>query len=392
MQSPSFTPTGTALDRFFQPQSVAVIGASRQPGKIGHDVLANLLRGGYGGTVVAINPQAETILDLPCYPNLQTYGKGVDLVVVAVPAERVLEVMEDAATMRVKAAIVVTSGFREDGEEGAVLERKLSELCIRHKIRLLGPNCMGIINTANRLNAAFGPALPPAGKLSMFAQSGAILTSMIDLAASRHLGLAKVVSVGNKTDITEVELLSALARDEQTRVIIGYLEDISTGDKFVKAAEEAADSKPVIILKAGTTEAGLRTAASHTGVLASRDTAYGAAFKRSGVVRADSFGALSDYAAALSLQPLPKGDRVLIIANAGGPATLAADAVERAGMRLAGACAPQYGCGRGNRVPWRWKSRWISLAMPTPIDTWRPWRRASRTPRWTPSCWCSPPR
>ncbi len=336
MQSLSLTPTGTILDRFFLPKSVAVIGASRHPGKVGHDILVNLRRDGYTGAIVPVNPNADMILDLPCYPSLTACGKEIDLVVVAVPVESVIHAMEEAGRARVKAAIVVTSGFREDGESGAALEKQLAELCIRNSIRLLGPNCLGIINTANRLNASFGPRLPVAGNLSVFSQSGAILTSMIDLAASRHLGLAKVISVGNKTDITEVELLSALAKDEQTGVIIGYLEDISTGDKFVKAAEEAADRKPVIILKAGTTEAGLRTAASHTGVLASSDTAYGAAFKRSGVVRADTFGALYDYASALSLQPLPKGDRVLIIANAGGPATLAADAVERAGMRLAG--------------------------------------------------------
>ena len=335
MQPQTPTATGSDLDQIFLPQSVAVIGASRHPGKVGYDILANLLNDGFTGTLVPINPSAESILGLPCYPNLKTYGQSVELAVIVVPEKQVATVLQDAFTANIKAAVVISSGFREEGKIGAAREKEIADLCRQRNVRLLGPNCLGIINTESRMNASFAPEMPVSGSLSIFSQSGAVLTAMLDLASTRHLGIAKVISVGNKADITEVDLLSYLAKDSQTKVIMGYLEDISTGEKFVKAAEDAAMNKPVVILKSGTTAAGLQAAASHTGVLASEDTAYAAAFKRSGVVRADSFGALYDYASALALQPLPQGDRVLIITNAGGAGTLAADAVEKAGMQVA---------------------------------------------------------
>ncbi|WP_163339674.1 acetate--CoA ligase family protein [Desulfopila sp. IMCC35008] len=320
---------------FFTPQSIGVIGASDNPNKVGYMILQNLLRDGFDGRLYGVNPKATSILGVPCFASLAECGEDVDLVILAVPAGRVIQALEDAVGVKIKGAVVVASGFREDGEDGTELERKLMEFCLRHKVRLLGPNCLGLINTENRMNLSFGPSLPAAGGLSVFSQSGAVLTGMLDCAASLQLGLAKAISVGNKADLSEVDLLKGLAEDEQTKVILGYLEDITTGDRFVRAAEQASENKPVIMLKAGTTEAGMKTAASHTGVLVDHDLAYGAAFKRSGIIRADSFAALFDYGLALSLQPLPAGNRVLIISNAGGPATLAADAVEKAGMRLA---------------------------------------------------------
>ncbi|MBU1140739.1 MAG: acetate--CoA ligase family protein [Proteobacteria bacterium] len=323
------------IDILFHPKSVAVVGASRTAGKVGHDILANMIRDGYQGTIVPINPSADELLGLPCFPSLHEYGKEVELVVVAVPQPQVKDVVKECVKVKAKAVIVTSSGFREIGPEGFALEQELVEFCRRHDIRILGPNCLGLINTKNQLNASFAGAMPKSGGISIFSQSGALCTAMLDLAAERHLGLAKLISIGNKADISEVDILSYLAKDEETKVIVGYLEDISTGKNFVKAAEEASAQKPVIILKAGTTAAGLRAAASHTGVLAGADTAYGAAFKRSGVVRADNFEALFDYATALYMQPLPKGNNILIITNAGGPGTMAADAVERAGMRVA---------------------------------------------------------
>lgn len=323
------------LEHLLNPESVAVIGASRQPGKVGYDILANLVNDGFSGAVIPINPSAEEILGLTCYQSLKVYGKPTELAIIAVPKDMVLDAAKDAIDAGVKAIIVVAAGFRESGEKGSQLENELVELCTAHSVRLLGPNCLGIINTANQLNASFAAKMPVEGGLSMFSQSGALITAMLDLAAGRHLGVSKLVSVGNKADINEVDLLKYFAKDKQTKVVIGYLEDIRTGNRFVKAAEEVAQQKPVVILKAGTTAAGLKAAASHTGVLATADTAYGAAFKRSGIVRADTFEALYDYATALALQPLPKGNRVLIITNAGGPATMAADAVEKAGMQVA---------------------------------------------------------
>jgi len=322
------------LDSLLSPKSVAVIGASRTPGKVGHDILANLINGGFGGPIVPVNPAAEEVLGLKCYPTLQQYGKGVELSVIVVPRNHVENAVRDSLEAGCGAIIVISAGFKETGEEGAALEKKIASLCKSRNVRMLGPNCLGLINTESKLNASFAGLMPGSGGVAVISQSGALCTAILDQAAARRMGLSKVVSIGNKADLSEVDLLKTLAHDEQTRVIAGYLEDISSGDNFVKAAEEASSFKPVVILKSGTTVAGLKAAASHTGVLAGVDTAYGAAFKRSGVIRADTFQELFDFVTAFSMQPLPKGKRVLIITNAGGPGTMVADAVEKAGLEV----------------------------------------------------------
>ena len=324
-----------SLDVFFSPRSVALIGASRTPGKVGHDVLVNLTLANFSGEIIPVNPEADTLLGLPCYPDLRTYGKEVDLGVIVVPREAALAAVQECVEAGVQGIVVLSSGFREMGQEGHAIEKKMVEICRRQAVRLLGPNCMGIINTEVGFNSTFVGRYPDPGSISIFSQSGAVCAAMLDLCSSRHLGVSKMISIGNKADINEIDLLSWFARDDNTKVVIGYLEDISAGDAFVKAAEEVASIKPVVVLKSGTTATGLKAAASHTGVLAGVDSAYGAAFKRSGVVQADTFEALFDYAASLALQPLPKGNRVLIITNAGGPGTMAADAVEKAGMQVA---------------------------------------------------------
>jgi acetyltransferase len=323
------------LEKLFRPQSVAVIGASHTPGKVGHDILNNLVSCGFGGDVIPVNPKGGELLGLKVYSSLRDYDGQVDLVVIVVPGRFVLEAARDAVAKGAGAVIVISAGFKETGEEGRKAEQELADICRRGGARLLGPNCLGLIDTASRLNASFAGAMPEPGGIGVFSQSGALCTAMLDMAAGRHLGLSKLISIGNKADITEVDLLQALASDDQTKVIVGYLEDISSGDAFIKAAEEASSVKPVVILKSGTTAAGQKAAASHTGVLAGAETAYGAAFKRSGVCRADTFEALFDYATALAMQPPPRGDRILIITNAGGPGTMAADAVEKAGMQVA---------------------------------------------------------
>ncbi len=323
------------LDALFQPQSVAVIGASRTPGKVGYDIVSNLKEGGFSGPIVPVNPAGGELMGLPVYAELAEYPDPVDLAIIVLPADLVLQAARDAVRKKVGAVVVISAGFRETGEEGRKTEEQLAEIVRSGGARLLGPNCLGLINTANNLNASFAGRMPEPGSIAVFSQSGALCTAMLDMAAARHLGLSKLVSIGNKADLSEVDLLKALARDESTSVIVGYLEDISSGNKFVKAAEEASNNKPVIILKSGTTAAGQRAAASHTGVLAGAETAYGAAFKRSGVCRADTFEALYDFATAFALQPVIAGDRILIITNAGGPGTMAADAVEQAGLKVA---------------------------------------------------------
>lgn len=325
-----------SLNKLFDPANVAVVGVSQDAAKAGHAIFKNLIEGGFTGEIIGVHPTINELLGVKCYESLSAYGQDIDLVVIALPQRLVKEAVEECAAVHVGGVVVIASGFKEVGEEEAILEQEITDFCARHNIRLLGPNCLGFINTDKQLNATFARNQPTAvGGISIFSQSGALCSVMMDLADEHYLGLSKVISIGNKADIAGADVLSYLAADEKTKVIVGYLEDIATGKNFIKAAEEASSQKPVIILKSGTTAAGLRAASSHTGVLASEDSAYGAVFKRSGVIRADSFEALMDVASALSLQPLPKGDNVLIVTNSGGPGILAADAVEKSGLHVA---------------------------------------------------------
>ncbi len=321
------------MEELFNPRSIAVIGASKTAGKVGHEVLHNLVQSGFEGPVIPVNQAGGELLGLKVYTDILSYTDPIDMAVITVPAEQVADAARAAVGKKVKSVVVVASGFKESGNMGRALEEELIAICHKGKVRLLGPNCLGLINTDIKLNASFSKRIPKSGSMAIFSQSGALCTAMMDLADSRELGLSKSISIGNKADITEVEVLQALANDDKTKVIVGYLEDISDGDRFVKAAEEASTNKPVVILKSGTTAAGIRAAALHTGVLGGKkDTAYGAAFRRAGICRADSFEALFDYSTALAMQPPPKGNRVFVISNAGGPGTIAADAIEKAGL------------------------------------------------------------
>lgn len=314
------------------PRSVAVLGASRTPGKIGYIVLDNLLKGGYGGTILPVNPGAMEILGVPCLPRLADSGERPELGVVVVPAAQVMPVVEDAIASGVRALAVITAGFREAGPGGVALEEALGRRCAEAGVHLLGPNCLGVINTEIGMNASFAPQMPRPGGISLVSQSGALCAAVLDMATSRGLGLAKVISIGNKTRLSEADFLLALADDAQTKVIACYLESISDGAAFIQAAERAAAVKPVVVLKAGVTGAGARAASSHTGALAGGAQVYSAAFRRAGVIAAYNFEALVDITTALAMQPLPKGDRVAVITNAGGPGILAADAIEQLGM------------------------------------------------------------
>ncbi len=323
------------LDSLFCPRSVAVIGASRSPGKVGHEILSNILAGGFNGPVVPVNPSADTILGIECIDHLSAFSGTVDLCVVAVPTSSVTDAVESAIKARAKAVVVVTAGFGEAGSEGALAQSRIATRCAEAGVRLLGPNCLGLINTEHRLNATFAQGMPEPGGISVLSQSGALCTATLDWAQTRGLGLAKVISIGNKADIDEADVLEALAADEQTKLVVGYLENITSGERFVRAACSVTSSKPFVLLRAGVTKAGMWTATAHTGYLGGGDPAYAAAFKRAGIIRADSLDSLWDYASALSRQPLPRGNRVGVITNSGGPGVIAADAIERSGMRLA---------------------------------------------------------
>lgn len=322
------------LESLLYPKSVAVIGASKSPGKVGYETFNNLVKGGFAGRLIPVNPTATEILGVKCIPDLASLDEPLDLSVIAVPTASVKSAVESSIKAGAKAIIVITAGFKEVGPEGAALEKEIARICAAQNVRLMGPNCLGLINTHHRFNASFARKMPGTGSISVISQSGALCTAILDWAASRRIGLAKLISIGNKADLDESDFLKALAKDKETRVIMGYLENILTGDEFIKVAEEAASVKPVVLMKVGVTKAGGKAASSHTGSLAGADIAYGAAFKRAGVIRAETFEALFDYSTAFAMQPLPKGDRVAIITNAGGPGIMAADAVEKSGMKV----------------------------------------------------------
>ncbi|MGA3285410.1 MAG: acetate--CoA ligase family protein, partial [Verrucomicrobiota bacterium] len=322
------------LETLLYPKAVAVIGASRNPGKVGHALLANLVNGGFKGTIVPVNPEASEILGLKCYKSLDDYRDQLDLGIIAVAGKHVKDALQSLISAGAKSVIVITAGFREVGAEGAKAEEELVAICRQSGVRMVGPNCLGVLNTDHHMNATFGPSAPPPGKISIISQSGALCGAILDWAANQKLGLNKVISFGNKADLNEVDFIQALAEDKETKVIAGYLESIEEGNKFLRIAEQAASIKPVVILKVGITQAGAKAASSHTGSLAGADIAYGAAFKRAGVIRAENFEALFDYSMAFAMQPLPNGERVAIITNAGGPGIMAADAAELSGLKM----------------------------------------------------------
>jgi acetyltransferase len=322
------------LETLLYPKSIAVIGVSRNPEKVGYAVLANLVNGGFKGAIVPVNPEASEILGLKCYKSLDEYKGQIELSVIVVAGKYVKDALRKSIDAGAKSVIVITAGFKEVGAAGAAAEQELVEICRASSVRMVGPNCLGVLNTDHHMNATFAPSVPPPGKISVISQSGALCVAILDWAAEQKLGLGKVISFGNKADLNEVDFIQALAEDKETNVIAGYLESIKEGDKFLRIAEQAASIKPVVILKVGVTQAGAKAASSHTGSLAGADMAYGAAFKRAGVIRAENFEALFDYATAFAMQPLPNGVRVAIITNAGGPGIMAADAAESLGLKM----------------------------------------------------------
>ncbi len=323
------------LKPLFHPRSVAVIGAAREPEKVGHQILANLIDSGFRGEIYPVNPKADSILGLTCYQSIKDVQEPVDLAVLSVPSGRILDVAQDCADLGVGAMIVISAGFREVGPEGARLEKELIKLSQERNVPFVGPNCLGVINTPSALNASFAPSMPSEGSIALMSQSGAIYAAILDWAQGQGIGFSSMVSLGNKADVDEVDLLRYWASDPATKVIIGYLEGLDHGREFMDVVSEVVRQKPVIAIKSGVTDAGARAAASHTGTLAGSEATYKAAFNQCGVIQAESIQDLFDYAQAFSCQPLPKGDRVAILTNAGGPAIMTADACERKGLRVA---------------------------------------------------------
>lgn len=322
------------LQHFFNPSSVAVVGASQNPAKIGYKILNNIVQYDYGGSVYPINPKAQEILGLKAYPDLTSVPSKIDLAVIALPAPAVMDVLKQCGKKGIDSIVVISAGFKETGPEGAHLEEDLAMQAKELGIRVVGPNCLGIIDTTSSLNASFAAGMPLAGHIGFFSQSGALCVAILDWALGENVGFSRFVSLGNKMDISETEVMLSMGRDENTRVILGYLESIEDGPRFMKAAREVSKTKPIIIIKSGTTSAGAKAASSHTGALAGSDHAYRAAFKQSGVIRAESMQSLFAYAMAFASQPLPKGPSLAIITNSGGPGILAADACDRSSLHL----------------------------------------------------------
>ena len=327
--------TNQMLDTFFKPRSIAVLGASDKPGKVGYDVLKNLIHSGYRGKVYPINPGSSQIQGLKSYHSLQDIPAGVDLLVYLIPPQFILSTLDDCKAKGIDSLIAISAGFKEIGPAGATTEREMIAKARALSIRVLGPNCLGLLDTSSRVNATFAPGMPSVGNIAFFSQSGALCIAILDWALEEGVGFSKFISLGNKADLSETEFLNYLANDSSTKVVLGYLEGITDGQAFMEVAEKTARIKPVIITKAGGTSAGAKAASSHTGSLAGSEKAVRAAFRQSGIIRAETVSELFDYALAFACQPVPRGSSLAVLTNSGGPGIMAADAVERYGLRLA---------------------------------------------------------
>jgi acetate---CoA ligase (ADP-forming) len=325
-----------SMKPFFEPQTVAIVGAGRDRGKIGAEILHNILATGFTGTVVPVHPSATTIQGLRAFPRVTDIPGSVDLAVVAVPAAHVLAVVDDCLAKGVRGICVVSAGFGEAGPEGRAQEQLLLQKIRGAGCRLIGPNCMGLVNTdpAFALNATFSPVYPPIGKVAMSTQSGALGLAILDYAKRLNIGISSFVSVGNKIDVSGNDLIQYWSEDPRTSVILLYLESFGNPKKFSEIARRVGRTKPIVAVKSGRSSAGARAASSHTGALVASDAVVDALFEQAGVIRTDTLEELFDVAVLLAHQPVPTGRRVAILTNAGGPGILAADACEANGLVL----------------------------------------------------------
>lgn len=320
---------------FFKPQGVVVVGASTSPEKLGYGVARNLVQGGYAGAIHFVSQKAGTLFGRPLYAQLSDVPDPVDLAILIVPTQSTPQTIEACGQRGIKAAIIMSSGFREVGAQGAELEERCKEIARAQGVRLLGPNCIGILDTHLPLDTTFlQPPMPAQGGVGFISHSGAFAAAVIDWARAQGFGFSQIVSLGNQADVNETDILPMLAADEHTRVIVMYMESVSDGRRFVQAASEVTRRKPVIALKVGRFEAGQKAAASHTGALAGSEAAFDAAFAKAGVLRAETAEQMFDWARALENCPLPRGKRMGILTNAGGPGVIAADALETNGLLL----------------------------------------------------------
>lgn len=323
------------LEAIFRPSSVAVVGASRTPGKVGYILTRNMMDSGFSGKIYPINPGADEILGLKCYKSVLDVPDVIDLAVITIPSASVLQVADECGRKSVKALVVISAGFKETGHDGAVLEQQLLEIGKKYNMRIQGPNCLGLINTETPINLSFAAGMPRKGRIGFISQSGALGTAVLDWIIKENIGFHSFISLGNKADLDEVDFIEAMAEDDDVGVILLYLESIEKGRKFIDTTMKVVKEKPIIVLKGGTSSAGARAAGSHTGALVGSFLAYQTAFNKAGVILAQSVEELFDYGVAFTEQPLPSDEGIAIITNAGGPGILATDLAERLGVKLA---------------------------------------------------------
>jgi acetyltransferase len=325
----------TSSTPFFEPKSVAIVGASARESSIGYAVLHHLIHDAYEGTIYPVNYKGGEILGRRVYKNVSEIDGDVDLMVVAIPPKYIPGLMAEAGAKGIKAGIIISAGFAELGEEGLALQNTMLEAARAHGIRLIGPNCLGVIRPSSKLNASFAASMPPAGPIGVLSQSGALITGIISYAERESFGLSCAISLGAKADVNDVEVIEWLAKDEQTKAIALYVEAFPEPQACVQALRDASKIKPIVALKGGATSAGAKAASSHTGSLAGSAAAYTAAFAQTGVLQATGIGEFMGWSRALAFQPPAQGNRLAIITNAGGPGVLSADEASRHGIELA---------------------------------------------------------
>ncbi|MCC6148026.1 MAG: CoA-binding protein, partial [Anaerolineaceae bacterium] len=323
------------LKPFFAPDGVALIGTSANPGKLSFGILRNMIEGEYRGGVYPVNPRHLEILGKPCYPNIESVPEPVDLAVIALPATSVPETIEACGRRGIKAAIIISGGFRETGPQGLELENLCVKTARKYRMRLIGPNCVGTLDLYSGVNTTFIKGIPPKGSIGFLSQSGAICGAVVDYVLDKDIGFSNLASLGNMADVNETDVIEYLSTDPNTKVIAAYLEGIQDGRRFMDIAQKISRLKPIVILKVGRSEAGARAVSSHTGSLAGSHTAYQAAFQQSGIIEVDTAAELFDVCIGLAYLPVPKGNRTVIVTNSGGPAALASDSLAVNGMRLA---------------------------------------------------------
>jgi acetate---CoA ligase (ADP-forming) len=328
--------SGESIRKLLNPRSVAVIGASRSPDKVGGALLAHLRRDNFSGPIYPVNPSAAEVMGLRSYPSVSAIGAPVDLALIAVPAEKVHRAIEECAAAQVHGVVVITSGFAEESATGRAEEERLVQTVRASGMRMVGPNCMGVINTdpAISLGATFAPSPAMAGNIGMYSQSGALGIAILDFMKSRGLGISTFVSAGNRADVSNNDLLAYWLDDARTGVVVLYLESVGNPRKFARLAPEVARRRPIVAVKSGRSAAGRRAASRHSAALASLDIAVEALFEQAGVIRTNTLMELFDVVAMLSTQPVPAGPRVGVVTNAGGPGIMLADACEAHGLKL----------------------------------------------------------